>query len=192
MLKNFLLSTLIIWIYLFVIIINFGFKEADQVWELLYFLSFFIPVFLLIAVVLPILNIYVVNRKKKSVFGKVAGYFIAAWALFFLILEVSSGTAKWLENRWLYGNDVEEAKVELIQKAEQSIENRYHQGFELVDTSYFDEGKFLKVRYLLKYKDDRCVKDCESNLIAFSLSYEKDGWRMKRLDPTDIWFLESE
>ncbi|RHW34010.1 hypothetical protein D1B33_14510 [Lysinibacillus yapensis] len=186
---NFLLSTLIIWIYLFIIIIYIGITDANRVWELLFFAAVFLPIFLLFAVVLPILNIYLVNRKKKAVYGLVIAYFFAAWLLFYLVLEVLSGTATWLENRLLYGKQVDEAKIELLQEAEQSIEARYNREFQLMESIYSDEDRFLRVRYFLQYKDESCLNDCD--LIAFSLSYEKEGWRLKRLAPTDIWYLES-
>ncbi|MFC7687054.1 hypothetical protein [Ureibacillus sp. GCM10028918] len=130
------------------------------------------------------------NRKKKAVYGLVFAYFFTAWLLFYLILEVSSGTATWLENRLLYGKHLDDAKIELFQEAGQSIEARYNQELQLMESNYIDEGRFLRVRYFLQYKEDSCLNDC--SLIAFSLFYEKEGWRLKKLALSGMWYLESE
>ena len=192
MFKNFILSTLIIWIYFIFIIYKTGFKNANQVWEPLMMISaFFLPALLLFVVVLPIVNIYIVNRKKeKSDKNFLIGcaYFFIAWLLFYILIEGASATANWLENRILYGNNVEEAKVELMQKAELSIEDRYNKKYELIEYWDYNSAKFLKATYSLQYKDEGCTKDCFAT--SFSLSHEKDGWRLKKLETGEIWYLE--
>lgn len=185
--KEFLISSAFIWVFYLPIAFNPVSPTKGIFFSVIFVASFYWPIAIFIAVILPFLYILFILRKEKKKLLKGFMYFCFSWLLFFGLVIITEPTAVWVQNQFYFGGQSEEHKRVLLRKAEKLLEEKFNTKFELVEARYENSGGFSRIAFYLNFQRENCEKDCQFDTVY--LSNHEQKWRMKIING-EIWYLE--